>query len=501
MASPTISGWKGAFGSSDSALGINSGQVAYYSGSWQNLVPSTIAIGTPIRTGLAVDTTANALAWYEADILKASRAGQARPGINWFIGPNGSPKNYRLEVDEIRIRPFIANGPAVTTVGTETAIPGNAYTLTINGVTVAVTRVDSMTLTAITPPAPTGPLPRSATVTLSSSNPSLTTTGTITWITTPAAATGVVVTGGTRQLVVTWNAVPSASSYTVRWGASGGALSSSASGLTILTRTITGLADGTTYDVTVEAVNHVGTSAAAVRTAAITIPAAPTALSGVVGEGTVAISWTRPLGAATCTLRWGTVSGTYTGSIPGLTGSAASIAPLTNGTPVFVVVSATNAAGTGPLSSEFTITPVTATAIPASAPAALTATAGDANIEVAWSAVPGAAGYTVRWGPAGGALAASATTTTLTYTITGLTNGTAYDVTVEATNSLGAGPASARLTRTPVAGGVPPGGGTSSVSGSDGGGGGGCGLGLGLIALGALALQACGFQRRRGRDR
>ena len=498
VASPTQSGWKGAFGSSDGTLGINSGQIAYYNGAWQNLAASTIAIGTPIRVGLAVDPAATALTWYEGEVARATRSA-ARPPSAWMIGPNGSPKGYRLEVDEIRIRPFRANGPTAS-VGGETAIPALGYTLTIDGVSVPVTRVDERTLTAITPPAPAGALPRQATVTLTRTNPGLSATGTITLITTPAAVGGVTATGGTRQIAVAWSAVPSAASYTVRWGPRGGALASSVSGLTTLAHTITGLADGTNHDVTVEAVNHVGTGAASNRVTAITIPAAPTGLAGVVGEGTVAITWTRPAGAATCTLRWGTVSGSYTGTLAGLTGGAASIAPLANGTPIHVVVSASNAAGTGPLSAELTITPQIATALPASAPGAVSAIASDARIDVAWSAVPGAGGYIVRWGPAGGTLTASATTTALSHIITGLTNGTAYDVTVEATNSLGAGPASARLTRTPLAGVAPPDPSAEPVivsSGAGGGGGGrGCGIGLAVVALAALALAQAGSRRR-----
>ena len=54
VASPTQSGWKGAFGSSDGALGINSGQIAYYHGGWQNLAATTVTLGAQHRVGLAV---------------------------------------------------------------------------------------------------------------------------------------------------------------------------------------------------------------------------------------------------------------------------------------------------------------------------------------------------------------------------------------------------------------------------------------------------------------
>jgi len=83
--------------------------------------------------------------------------------------------------------------------------------------------------------------------------------------------------------------------------------------------------------------------------------------------------------------------------------------------------------------------------IPPNAPTALVATAGNSQISLAWTApsAPGTSaitGYSVEYTPSGGsAQTVSTSSTSTSYTLTGLTNGTAYTVRVAGVSSAGAG--------------------------------------------------------------
>lgn len=86
------------------------------------------------------------------------------------------------------------------------------------------------------------------------------------------------------------------------------------------------------------------------------------------------------------------------------------------------------------------------TAPPTDAPT-VTATAGDTTVSLSWTAVTGADSYTVT---RDGTQVASGVTA-LSYSDTGLVDGTSYTYTVTAVNSGGSGPASTAVSATPVA--------------------------------------------------
>lgn len=96
-------------------------------------------------------------------------------------------------------------------------------------------------------------------------------------------------------------------------------------------------------------------------------------------------------------------------------------------------------------------------AVPPAAPTALAATAGDAQLSLAWTAPsdPGTSpitGYVVEYTPSGGSPQTASTGSTGTsYTLTGLTNGTAYSVRVAAVSDAGTGEYSAAASGVPAA--------------------------------------------------
>lgn len=114
------------------------------------------------------------------------------------------------------------------------------------------------------------------------------------------------------------------------------------------------------------------------------------------------------------------------------------ISELFNDTRYEVKVKATNAAGDSAWSS-------TVNATTAGLPGAPTVvlTPGIKQIEVSWSEPPDndapITQYTVQWTGEGDILTKTATTTTTSYTITGLSNATTYEVEVKATNAVGDG--------------------------------------------------------------
>ena len=172
----------------------------------------------------------------------------------------------------------------------------------------------------------------------------------------------------------------------------------------------------------------------------ITVPDAPTNIMATVGNSEAIVSFTAPTNNGGATITSYTVT-----SSPGslqATGSSSpiTVTGLTNGTTYTFTVTATNSAGGSPTSpTSPSVTPVT---IP-EAPTSVTATVGNSEAIVSFTAPTNDGGatitsYTVTSSPGG----LTATGSSPPITVTGLTNGTAYTFTVEATNSAGCSPTS-----------------------------------------------------------
>ncbi|MCP3144830.1 fibronectin type III domain-containing protein [Pyxidicoccus xibeiensis] len=181
-------------------------------------------------------------------------------------------------------------------------------------------------------------------------------------------------------------------------------------------------------------------------------PDAPQRLALVPGDAQVTASWQAPahnggrsiLSYTLRALQGGQVVKTET-----LTALGTTVTGLTNGAEYVFTVAATNEVGEGPQSEPSA--PVRPRAIPG-APREVTATPANRSATVSWTApldtgMP-ITGYTVR-ALSGETVVATESVTGTTATLTGLTNGTSYMVTVTANNAVVSGPASAPVAVTP----------------------------------------------------
>ncbi len=218
---------------------------------------------------------------------------------------------------------------------------------------------------------------------------------------------------------------------------------------TTIGATITSLTNGTAYQVQVRATNSVGDStwSSSASQYPSTVPGAPAAPTLTFGSQVLDVSWSAPSsdgGADITGYKVGRCSSScdndssWTVSTLTGTGTTTSLTGLTNGVSYQVRVAATNRAGDSAWSSSATESP----AYRPAKPAAPTLTRGNTQITATWSepADGGAdiTGYTVNYREEGKAIQAhdhSGTGTTTT--ITGLTNGKRYAVSILATNKAG----------------------------------------------------------------
>ena len=236
--------------------------------------------------------------------------------------------------------------------------------------------------------------------------------------------------------------------------------------------TITGLANGTSYQVQVRAINTVGTGDWSPSTSAIPVPPPdqPYAFgTSDSGDGFVTLTWNEPnprdmsiskyqyqhkIGS---TSSWGSTWTNIPGSGP--TTKSATIRGLTNFVKYSFQIRAVNSSGPGPASTTRTGDPF----VPLPAPTGLTATPGDSEVELRWTMPSGAwdsyvftyeyqmkEGASGSWGDWTGRSRGLLKNLSTTHTVTGLTNGTAYHFKVRAMNLSNPGQASSAASAAPV---------------------------------------------------
>ena len=194
----------------------------------------------------------------------------------------------------------------------------------------------------------------------------------------PGKVTGLSVTEGDEELVLSWTAVSGATGYKVQWKSGTETFADAAtdgrqhvvSGGATTTSTIAGLTNGTQYATRVIATNSAGDGDASdERTgtprAPVTTPGKVTGLSVTEGDEELVLSWTAVSGATGYKVQWKSGTETFADAatdgrqhvVSGGAITTSTIAGLTNGTQYATRVIATNSAGDGDASDERTGTP------------------------------------------------------------------------------------------------------------------------------------------------
>ncbi len=163
-------------------------------------------------------------------------------------------------------------------------------------------------------------------------------------------------------------------------------------------------------------------------------PPIPTGLGANAGDNSVALSWTASSGATSYNILRGTSAGSLTQLATSNTNSYTD-STASNGTIYFYAVQSSSPRGTSGNSSNIQAEPLST---PSISSFAVNDTAGAGALVLSWSASAGASNYQVKYSTTSGSASSGiggCTVTALTCTVTGLTSGTMYYFSVNATNT------------------------------------------------------------------
>ncbi len=262
----------------------------------------------------------------------------------------------------------------------------------------------------------------------------------VTPATTPGVPTGVSAVRGNGSAIVSWTAPASTGGSAI----TGYTVTVSPGGATVFCTsspcTVPGLANGTSYTFTVHATNGVGDSVESGSSSSVTpatVPDTPTGAAAVRGNGSASVSWTGSAGDGGSAITGYTVTVSPGGATVACSSSPCTVIGLTNGTTYTFTVHATNAVGNSAESSpSSSVTPATTPGVPTG----VSAVRGNGSVVVSWTAPASTGGsaitsYTITVSPGGATVSCSSSPCT----VSGLTNGTGYTFTVDATNDVGNG--------------------------------------------------------------
>lgn len=214
---------------------------------------------------------------------------------------------------------------------------------------------------------------------------------------------------------------------------------------------ITGLANGTTYRVSVAAVNALDTGTFSSRVSGVpaTVPSSPRWLHGVRGNTTATLLWNPPVTNGGSTITSYVVSDLHGHTCTTAT-MTCTVSGLTNGVAYVFYVVAINGRGTSAPSNSNLVIPATTPG----APGVTSVVPGNRSIAVTFTAPASNGGaalgyydYSVDGGTSW--QSGQYRTKNSTLTITGLINGTSYSVKIRARNIVGAGTGSIATTAVP----------------------------------------------------
>ena len=231
--------------------------------------------------------------------------------------------------------------------------------------------------------------------------------------------------------------------------------------ITNLSTAATPLVNGTSYSVAIRALNAGGVplpGVASSNTAAIpsTVPNAPTV--GVVTASNTQVSWAftplstlATMGGLTVTnYEYSTDGGTtWTARSPVSVTSPVVITGLTNGTTYSLALRAVNPNGKGATSALGSGTPVGVPGAPTIS--SITSASGSLTVNFTAGSTGGSAITNYKYSLNGAAVVTrNPVSTASPLVISGLTNGTAYTVVLQAVNAIGTGPSSSAVSGTPA---------------------------------------------------
>ncbi len=267
---------------------------------------------------------------------------------------------------------------------------------------------------------------------------------------------------GSTQVTLIWS-LPTddgglpITNYTIYRGLSSGSETLLTTLGNVLAHTDSGLINGQTYFYKVSAKNAIGEGQNSTEISATpsTIPSEPRNLQAFAGNSQITLIWTAPaFNGGSPIINYSIYQGSTSGGETFLKDVDnvlfCTIASLVNGETYFYRISAKNAAGEGPQSTEASATPVT---VPG-APIGLSAIIGNEQITLMWLAPEDDGGfqitnYTIHRGITSDSKTFLITLgNVLTYTDTGLTSGVTYFYTVTAMNAVGYGPTSIEVSAT-----------------------------------------------------
>ncbi|MFY9615690.1 MAG: N,N-dimethylformamidase beta subunit family domain-containing protein [Candidatus Dormiibacterota bacterium] len=271
----------------------------------------------------------------------------------------------------------------------------------------------------------------------------------------PAAPTGLTATAmSPSQINLSWTASSGATSYKIQRSPDGSTGWTQVGTSTTTGYSNTGLSPATTYYYQVLASNSTGDSGPSTGASATTpvgAPAAPTGLTaGAVSPTQINLSWTASSGATSYKIQRSPNGSTGWSQVGTSTAAAYMDTGLNPSTTYYYQVLASNATGdSGPSNLASASTPVAAPA----APTGLTATAFSASqINLGWTASGGATSYKIQRSPDGtSGWTQVGTSTTTSFSNTGLSPSTTYYYRVLASNATGdSGPSTVASAATPA---------------------------------------------------